>query len=105
MTSWANTTFKALLVRYDDDFYRQKRAKPRLYGCQCKKRDDWLSWGGPCDLRALALLGRTDGRVLESHHADLPVDVGHLRSDPLIHDRDTGPDVVEAQGVPEFVSA
>ena len=51
------------------------------------------------------LLGRTDAGALESHHADLPIDVGHLRSDPLIHDRDTGLDVVETQGVPEFVRA
>lgn len=63
-----------------------------------------LSWEDLAIMGA-GLLGRTDTRALESHQADSLIDVGHLRSDPLIHDRDTGLDVVEAQGVPEFVSA
>jgi len=46
----------------------------------------------------------TDARTLGSHHADSPIDVGDLRSDVLVHDRDSGLDVVEAQRVPEFVS-
>lgn len=67
----------------------------------CKKRDQngWVGrergLGSPGEVRralrltALLLVDGREARTLERQHADLPINVGYLRPDPFIHDRDT----------------